>query len=150
MSSSSTEKKKEKVILSNKVLTNIVSSNYERYFNLEADVKSIKSQLKTIHELFGEHGETLTASRNLCDISEAELRELVRIQDRHIQVLRARVSLLEGRTSGTVSSLDSNLNTEKPHIFVNPPVFTPKNPFSQNGSSSSKSLAQPKTDTKKL
>ena len=100
---SSITEKKEKVVLNNRVLTNITVSLYEKYYDLkEAHDQNSEQNFPALFDLLTRQTELLDESRELQLAAERihletteQLKAQIKKLERDVAVLRARCSLLE-------------------------------------------------------
>ena len=118
--------KSEPKVLDNKLLTNLVSSAFEKIYQFESEHSGIKKQLTEVASVFQAQSAAIEALRSEFDLTEQILRELIKQQEKQIFVLRARCSLLEGLVKGSISSFEEK--PEKPRA-EKPEIFKAKKPF---------------------
>ena len=106
--SKSSDTKKEKTILSNALLTDITSSIFEKLYTLN---EKVQIDTKNIAGILKIHQDKQDALARIVELQDEYLNININQYKRDIHVLRARVSLLEGR----VKSLPSEqISSSKP------------------------------------
>ena len=117
--SKSSDTKKEKTILSNALLTDITSSIFEKLYTLN---EKVQIDTKNIAGILKIHQDKQDALARIVELQDEYLNININQYKRDIHVLRARVSLLEGR----VKSLPSEqISSSKPTSESKENLFAP-------------------------